>query len=237
MKKLYAFILAAAASLGASAQTFSFYIDNKQIEEGQTIFYNDMKTDETGDPDMPYQVTFAPNLFVECNMSCTDTEIKATCTTGQKIQMCIQPSCKVGTEVVHQKVRLNPYTKQSLDFHYQAMFTSLSLVPTDVTVNFSVKSAADPSTKKKFTLRLNSNESSVSLVEKDSKPIEVTAEGISYNINGNATVSLFNALGAMVASYNVSGNGVLPTDNLQRGLYIYTVRGAGANHSGKIYIK
>lgn len=233
MKKFYAICAALLAAASVNAQQLTFYIGGKAIEPNAKIYFNEMEKEAAGSSKV--EVTMDPKLELGIDLYSSHINVKAECTSGQKIQMCAGGTCVSGTSVTKNDLKIQTNDKINLQFEYIGVLGVNDEIPTVVT-NFEAWVTDEEADARKFTLVMNQQESSLMIIE-NNKAVEFTSAGLAYNVKGNATLSLFNALGQSAMKQNVHGNGVVSTSNLPRGLYFYTLRGNGVNQSGKIYIK
>lgn len=234
MKKFYTILagmLVVAAS--ATAQNLTFYMDGKPVDAGSTVYFNEIDKEPAGSSKV--EVTINPKLSLGTDLYNSSICVTATCTSGQKIQMCAGGTCVSGEVVKKTDLKVQTNAKLDLQFEYIGVLGKDEEIPT-VTTKFEAWSDDDEEeTLRTFTLVMNGT-SALTLVE-NTKPIEVSAAGLVYNIKGTAKLAVYNALGQVALQRNVNEHGVVSTAGLAPGLYFYTLRGAGVNHSGKVYVR
>lgn len=231
MKKLY--LLMAGLMLGsmADARELTFYFGNEVIAPNSTITYNEVETVPAGGMK---EVTIAPELYISSDIYTSKLSITATCTSGQEIRMCAGGNCEKGTTVTKSGVKVQPDEKLDLEFEYIETLAENEEVPT-ITTTIEAQDGDYADTHKSFTIVMNGN-ASVSLIENDNRFMPVEG-GIAYNLDGQSTVELFNMAGVKVMSVKVNGNGLLSTESLASGIYLYSVDNRAGKMSGKIYIR
>lgn len=112
MKQIYLFVFMTLLGLTARAQELTFYIGDTKIEPKSTIYFNDIKIVEASEG---VDYTMAPKLSIASDADAT-VNIKAACTSGQKIQLCAGGLCEMGTTVEKKDISLKAATKQDLQF-------------------------------------------------------------------------------------------------------------------------
>ncbi|MCI7341414.1 MAG: T9SS type A sorting domain-containing protein, partial [Prevotella sp.] len=101
---------------------------------------------------------------------------------------------------------------------------------------------SDRSSTISFTLIMTNDPTvlAVGSIEAENDGVMFDGRTMSYTFAAAAprTVSLYTVSGKQVAQWNVdAAAGTLPLDNLQNGTYVYAVKGAGTNISGKVVLK
>lgn len=227
MKKLYLTLLGAALAFGATARELTFYYGDNVIQSGSTITFDGVEIDDYGDY---YEVTMEPKLYLATDIYSNTIEVKATCTSGQTIQLCAGGNCMKGVSVTKSGVKLNPGTKLNLQFDYVDELDAGVPVPTVTTVIEAVDTK-HTETAKSFTIVMGQN-ASVEVIQNQSE-ITVTKAGIVYTLSEPLHFALFNITGKQIVSTTVSGTGMIPADGLAKGIYVYRA----GKHSGKIIVK
>ncbi len=227
MKRL---LLAAAlfAAIGAQAQTLSLTwgADKKAAAPGESIHYTDVQ---------PF------NMF-NCDIYVTSSEtttIDATLAANGKdgFQICAGGQCETVGGMFNADYKV---TKAGLSVKANEPFNLDIEVfcPNDIeylvgtlTINVSGK----PETSQEYIIVVNDNTNGVSMIAKDA---DLTFENgmLVYNLDGAATITLYDLQGRAVLIANAEGNGSVSTANLPAGIYAYSVAGC-TNKNGKIYVK
>ena len=101
---------------------------------------------------------------------------------------------------------------------------------------------SDRSSTISFTMIMTNDPTvlAVGSIEAENDGVMFDGRTMSYTFAAAAprTVSLYTVSGKQVAQWNVdAAAGTLPLDNLQNGTYVYAVKGAGTNISGKVVLK
>ncbi len=233
MKKFY-LLLAALLVAGVANANLTFWIGDKQIEPNTTITFSEIEKEVTGDG---IEVIMAPELYISSDIYTKNLWVSATCTSGQKIQMCAGGSCEAGTTVKKNSLKVNADFKQPLEFEYINTHASEADIPTNISVMFEAQDGTKTNTNIAYTLVMNPSNSSLTLVE-TTKPVRYTTAGLEYNLDGHANIALYDITGRQVLNVSAEGQGTVNTHTLHTGIYIYSVRTAsGDKLTGKIYVK
>ncbi|MDE6556405.1 MAG: T9SS type A sorting domain-containing protein [Duncaniella sp.] len=228
MKKLYSLMaMAVLTVMGSHAADLKFWIGDTEIENGKTITYSTLTSDDLGGL---YEIKMAPELFVSSDEA-TSVTIIAACTSGQDIQMCAGGQCSSG-KTVTKTASVNANEKLPLIFDWIDYVEDLSAPVPAVTTNFT---ATAGSVTRKFTLVMDPAASSLKLVE-TTNTVTYGREGLSFDVASPSTLSLYSITGTQVLSQRVDGQGTVNTHSLRPGVYIYALRGA-RNVTGKILVK
>lgn len=217
MRKFYLMMLAGLCGLAAQAIELTFWIGNQKITPGETIEFNDVTVT---DMETYKEVTMKPSLYLSTNIYSSSLTVKATCTSGQTIQMCAGGRCQGGVSVTKEKVTVQTGQKFPLEFDYIGELDLDEPVPT-VTTLLEAEDTTEPGSKIAFTIVMSEKGASLSRVEA-ADGLTAVAGGIAYDVEGNALLSVYSADGLEAFSAKVSGSG---TVNLPAGLYIATLDG------------
>lgn len=227
MKKFYLLLCAAAIGMTAQARQLTFYINDQAITPGTTVEFSDILIEEDGG--VQY-VTMAPTLYLGTDLY-MKVDIVADCTSGQTIQMCAGGACTTGKKVTKESIAISTGDKLPLKFEYEDEFDSGETIP-NVTTAFSAVCPDYPDTKIEFVLVMGSDLNSLTVIETPAE-LKVIPGAIEYNVASATTLALYNAAGTCVLNANLNGSGVVATDSLAAGVYVYSL----GSKSGKIYVK
>lgn len=227
MKKIYLVIALLAATVVAQARELRFYLGDQQIEEASTVSFNDVKT-EYG------EVIMAPELYLWSDLLTNTVKLTVTSLSGETVQCCAGGLCVAGTNIVKENIKIGTGEKLDLQFEYMGFLEDGEEIPT-VKVQFDAVDVNNEDAKASFTLVMNDGNTSVTVIEND-EAFRITPAGIAYNIDGDAKASIYTITGKKAFETSISGNGVLSTDGMAEGLYIYSIEGAKVKKTGKIYI-
>lgn len=232
MKKFFTLLVLFATALTASAQ-LSFVMDGNVIENGATVSSSKLNSSVA---DYGF-VQFKPNVFISSEKEGNVTvEVKAL--DGRDVSLCSFGNCIVGTDL---KKSGDMKAGESLNIELDAggMFVSgTQTYKCQVTAYYT----SDRSSAISFTLIMTNDPEilAVGSIEADNDGVAFNGRTMSYTFAAAAprTVSLYTVAGQQVAQWNVNAAaGTLPLDNLQNGTYVYAVKGAGTNISGKVVLK
>ena len=232
MKKIFTLLVLFATALTASAQ-LSFTMDGNTIENGATITSSKLNPSisEFG------FVGFKPDVFVNSEKAGNVTvEVKAL--DGRSVSLCFGNNCTSGE--YHSK-SIDMTAGESVDIQLEGggMFISgTQTYKCEVTAYYT----SDRSSTISFTLIMTNDPTvlAVGSVEAENDGVMFDGRTMSYTFAAAAprTVSLYTVSGKQVAQWNVdAAAGTLSLDNLQNGTYVYAVKGAGTNISGKVVLK
>ena len=232
MKKIFTLLVLFATALTASAQ-LSFTMDGNTIENGATI------TSSKLDPSFEAMgfVRFKPDVFVNSEKAGNVTvEVKAL--DGRSVSLCFGNNCTSGE--YHSKSE-DLAAGESVDIQLDAggMFISgTQTYKCEVTAYYT----SDRSSTISFTLIMTNDPTvlAVGSIEAENDGVMFDGRTMSYTFAAAAprTVSLYTVSGKQVAQWNVdAAAGTLSLDNLKNGTYVYAVKGAGTNISGKVVLK
>ena len=232
MKKIFTLLVLFATALTASAQ-LSFTMDGNTIENGATI------TSSKLDPSFEAMgfVMFKPDVFVSSEKAGNVTvEVKAL--DGRSVSLCFGGICINGENLSKSK---DMTAGESVDIQLEGggMFiTGTQTYKCEVTAYYT----SDRSSTISFTLIMTNDPTvlAVGSIEAENDGVMFDGRTMSYTFAAAAprTVSLYTVSGKQVAQWNVdAAAGTLSLDNLQNGTYVYAVKGAGTNISGKVVLK
>ena len=232
MKKIFTLLVLFATALTASAQ-LSFTMDGNTIENGATI------TSSKLDPSFEAMgfVMFKPDVFVSSEKAGNVTvEVKAL--DGRSVSLCFGGNCINGKNLSKSK---DMTAGESVDIQLDGggMFISgTQTYKCEVTAYYT----SDRSSTISFTLIMTNDPTvlAVGSIEAENDGVMFDGRTMSYTFAAAAprTVSLYTVSGKQVAQWNVdAAAGTLSLDNLKNGTYVYAVKGAGTNISGKVVLK
>lgn len=227
-------IFMAAMMLAAtmSAQNITYYMGETPLSLGETYEYNSYTYQEF----MPGygSVTVDPDMQIMCDRDAT-VNITADCTTGHTISMCCGGQCLAAVKVEKKNIELTGDQKLPLQLEYLQVTDDVSSIG-KIEVALSTE-VANTIGGKSYDVNLVFDllKGSVSLVEADNT-IQVGMHSLKYDVEGSATLMIFDAQGKCVASHNVAGQGSVATDELPQGIYFYTLNTV-KKHTGKFYVK
>lgn len=232
MKKIFTLLVLFATALTASAQ-LSFTMDGNTIENGATI------TSSKVDPSFAEfgSVMFKPDVFVNSEKAGNVTvEVKAL--DGRSVSLCFGGNCISGKNLSKSK---DLTAGESVDIKLEGggmMVKGTQTYKCEVTAYYT----SDRSSTISFTLIMTNDPTvlAVGSIEAENDGVMFDGRTMSYTFAAAAprTVSLYTVSGKQVAQWNVdAAAGTLSLDNLQNGTYVYAVKGAGTNISGKVVLK
>ena len=232
MKKIFTLLVLFATALTASAQ-LSFTMDGNTIENGATI------TSSKLDPSFEAMgfVMFKPDVFVSSEKAGNVTvEVKAL--DGRSVSLCLGNNCTSGE--YHSK-SIDMTAGESVDIKLEGggmMVKGTQTYKCEVTAYYT----SDRSSTISFTLIMTNDPTvlAVGSIEAENDGVMFDGRTMSYTFAAAAprTVSLYTVSGKQVAQWNVdAAAGTLSLDNLKNGTYVYAVKGAGTNISGKVVLK
>lgn len=225
MKKIYLMLLGAVIGFSAHALELKFWMGNQEIVPGSTVEFTDIVVDTY---DTYKEVTMKPELYVSSNIYTSTLSVKATCTSGQSIQMCAGGLCKGGESVTKENVTIRSGVKLDLGFDYISEFDLDEEIPV-VTTLLEAEDPTEAGSKVEFVLVMSEEGASLERIEA-SQEVKSVAGGLWYDIEGRGSLEVYGADGVCRFSGEISGTGLV---GLPSGLYVYTLSGK----SGKIYVK
>lgn len=232
MRKIFTLLVLFATALTASAQ-LSFTMDGNTIENGATI------TTSKLDPSFEEMgfVRFKPDVFVSLEKAGNVTvEVKAL--DGRSVDLCLGDNCISGKNL-SKAVDLAAGASVNIELDAGGMFISgTQTYKCEVTAYYT----SDRSSTISFTMIMTNDPTvlAVGSVEAENDGVMFDGRTMSYTFAAAAprTVSLYTVSGKQVAQWNVdAAAGTLSLDNLKNGTYVYAVKGAGTNISGKVVLK
>ena len=232
MRKIFTLLVLFATALTASAQ-LSFTMDGNTIENGATITSSKLNPSIT---EFGF-VGFKPDVFVNSEKAGNVTvEVKAL--DGRSVSLCFGGNCINGKNLSKSK---DMTAGESVDIQLEGggMFiTGTQTYKCEVTAYYT----SDRSSTISFTLIMTNDPTvlAVGSIEAENDGVMFDGRTMSYTFAAAAprTVSLYTVSGKQVAQWNVdAAAGTLSLDNLQNGTYVYAVKGAGTNISGKVVLK
>ena len=233
MKKLY-FLMAALLVGGISqARELTFYFGNDVVEPNSTVVFNDIEENPAGGG--MKEVVMAPPLYVSSDIYTKDLKITATCTSGQEIQLCAGGNCMTGPTVTKEGIKVQPDQKLALDLEYIAQMPVGETAPR-VAVTVEAQDGTYEETKKSFTIVMNENGAGVDVIENDRCFMAVDG-GIKYDFAVPASVELFTLSGVRVMARQLEGAGILSTEELASGIYLFTAKSSEGTLSGKLFVR
>lgn len=241
MKKIFLFAAMALAAGSMSADVLTFYVgeDHTPVEPGTTVSVKSLIIDKDyGDEGMDY--TLNPHLYLGSDVAASNIVMSVKGTNNEDFQLCAGGSCEMATSYNNYTITKTGITigaGEMIDTQFDKIgFTNSSseIVPT-IEADIYAQYGSDESTRKAFHIILEPEVSAVTIIETDSNFLSFEG-GIRYALDGNATVALYDLGGKCVLSRNVSGEGVISTDGLARGIYAYSISGS-VKKAGKIYVK
>lgn len=231
MKKIFTLLVLFATALTASAQ-LSFTMDGNTIENGATITTS--KLDPTFE-EMGF-VRFKPDVFVSLEKAGNVTvEVKAL--DGRSVSLCFGGNCIPGTDLT-KSTDLAAGASVDIQLEGGGMITGTQTYKCEVTAYYT----SDRSSTISFTMIMTNDPTvlAVGSIEAENDGVMFDGRTMSYTFAAAAprTVSLYTVSGKQVAQWNVdAAAGTLSLDNLKNGTYVYAVKGAGTNISGKVVLK
>mgnify|MGYP001771491733 CR=1 FL=1 len=232
MKKIFTLLVLFATALTASAQ-LSFTMDGNTIENGATITSSKLNPSIT---EFGF-VGFKPDVFVNSEKAGNVTvEVKAL--DGRSVSLCFGGTCINGKNLSKSK---DMTAGESVDIQLEGggMFiTGTQTYKCEVTAYYT----SDRSSTISFTIIMTNDPTvlAVGSIEAENDGVMFDGRTMSYTFAAAAprTVSLYTVSGKQVAQWNVdAAAGTLSLDNLKNGTYVYAVKGAGTNISGKVVLK
>ena len=182
-------------------------------------------------------VMFKPDVFVNSEKAGNVTvEVKAL--DGRSVSLCFGGNCINGKNLSKSK---DMTAGESVDIQLEGggMFiTGTQTYKCEVTAYYT----SDRSSTISFTIIMTNDPTvlAVGSIEAENDGVIFDGRTMSYTFAAAAprTVSLYTVSGKQVAQWNVdAAAGTLSLDNLKNGTYVYAVKGAGTNISGKVVLK
>lgn len=226
MKKFLTVIAALALCFTAQARGLKFYIGDQEITPGTTVYFNDIEVVDEGSF---VTVKMAPELFVVSDIYTSKLMVRATCTSGQEVQLCAGGNCVAGTTITKTNIKVQANQKLPLVFDYVAEYDNADQIPV-VTTEIEAQDGDYEETHISYTIMMGTK-GSVTVVENPAG-LRFAAGALVYDLAGSQSLSVADTEGRTVFTARLSGSGSMPC-NLPSGFYVYTL----GNKSGKIYIK
>ncbi len=234
MKKLYTLLLALLAVGAVSARELTFYQGNTPVAPGSTVYFADYEVNDIGGGHK--EVIMHPNLFIGSDIFTNTVSVTATCTSGQEIGLCIGGACQAAASVTQSDITLR--ANNPIDVQYK--WNNYDLAPGEeiptITSTITAVDTKHPETEVTITVVMGPNASGINEIQKD-KAVTWTPQGLEYNINGVANISIYSITGTQVMAVKADGRGSVSTHSLRPGIYIYNVQGDGIRQTGKIQVR
>lgn len=225
MRKFLLLFAALTAYCSASALELTFWNGNTKITSGQTVEFTDIIVDDWG---TYKEVTMKPALYISSDIYTSKVSISATCTSGQKIQLCAGGTCMGGESVTKENVTVRTNTKLELGFDYITELDLDEAIPT-VTTLIEAEDVTKADSKISFVIVMGEKGASVDEITVNENLYAVEG-AIAYKTDAPCTLTLTNLAGINIYSETVAGEG---TVNVPAGLYVYTF----GSTTGKVYVK
>ncbi len=226
MKKLYMILAAAALGLSAQARELTWYDGDTKLEAGSTFTFNDVETRPAGNMQ---QVSIEPNLYLGTDIY--SSKITVSATANEKIELCAGGACETGESITKTGVKINGGQSIPLQLHYNQRIPADQEVPR-IVVDLTAQMADYPETLTTLTVVMNGDQDGVTAIV-NGYEFYSTPDGLHYNIDTPAQLSLYGITGMKVLQTTVSGSGVIATDGIPAGIYVYTLGG----NTGKILVR
>lgn len=235
MKKFYILAAVTAIAISADAQTLKFTVEGNEITPGQTISYTSKDSEITILPNMV-------NWFIAPEIKVTGSEtgtidVSASCSSGQEVSLCCGSDCETGASVFKRNVGITADIPFNIEFDYHGYKTG---APDDTSYLYNVVTAisteysGQPSTGTAFTLVINPNQQGGTLTIFENGDSLVSEGGaLTYSVECESELNLYDADGKNVLSVKVNGNGSLSASSLKNGVYVYTL----GSKSGKVIVR
>ena len=81
---------------------------------------------------------------------------------------------------------------------------------------------------------MNDKGGAVAILEADGKYVRAINGGLAYDLAEATEVAVYDMAGRAVLATELQGSGILSTEGLQKGIYVYTV---GNRQGGKVIVK
>lgn len=232
MKKFYLLAAAVLTVASVNAKQLRFCQGDKVFNPGETLTWSECKVTDYGDTGKDY--TYDPEISILSDVDANNLIVKATCTTGQSIQLCCGGQCDMGTEVTKSNVAIKANTPLPSQFEQIGSTYSKDEAIPRVEVELSAQYADDANTLVKLEVVLDSN-IGVTMIAVDNA-FRAVDGAINYNLSGASEISLYDMSGNCVLKANANGQGSLSTANLPAGIYVYSING-NVKSNGKIFVR
>lgn len=231
MKKIYIIAAAALMAAGAQAQKITFYdIDGKAIAADATVISNNTtKWIDYGDNGVDY--AFDPEITIEGDQKGTLT---VTAQSDVQVSLCCGGACVAGTSITKDAVEIEPGIKVPLQLELQGYTNSKDEVVPTATVNVTAKYNGNDASAVSIKVIMNDKGGAVAILEADGKYVRAINGGLAYDLAEATEVAVYDMAGRAVLATELQGSGILSTEGLQKGIYVYTV---GNRQGGKVIVK
>lgn len=234
MKKLYTLLLALLTVGTVSARELTFYNGTTPIAPGSTVAFPDYNTVDVGGG--YFDIEMHPALYLGTDIFTNKVKITAVSTDGKEFELCpTGATCKSGSNVTFEGLTARPGSPMEVGYKWNGYGVTPSEVPT-ITSTITAVDTSHPETEVSITVVMGPNASGISEITKD-KSVRWTAQGLEYDIDGTAAISIYSITGTQVLAVKASGHGTVGTHSLRPGIYIYTVQGDGLRQTGKLQVK
>lgn len=235
MKKFYILAAVAAIAICADAQTLKFTVEGTEVTPGQTVSYTSKDSEITISPNSVYWF-IGPEVLVTGSET-GSIDVSASCSSGQEISLCSVGDCETGTSVLKREVPVTANTPKDIAFDYHGFLVG---APDDTSYLYNVVTAISaeysgkPETGTAFTLVINPTQQGGTVTIFENGESLVSEGGsLTYSVETESELNLYDADGKNVMSARVNGNGSLSTTSLKKGVYVYTL----GSKSGKVFVK
>lgn len=234
MKKLYTLLLALLTVGTVSARELTFYKGNTPIAPGSTVAFPDYNTVDVGGG--YFDIEMHPALYLGTDIFTNKVKITAVSTDGKEFELCpTGATCKSGSNVTFEGLTARPGSPMEVGYKWNGYGVTVAEIPT-ITSTITAVDTSHPETEVSITVIMGPGASGISEITKD-KSVRWTAQGLEYDIDGTAAISIYSITGTQVLAVKASGHGTVGTHSLRPGIYIYTVQGDGLRQTGKIQVK
>ena len=234
MKKLYTLLLALLTVGTVSARELTFYNGTTPIAPGSTVAFPDYNTVDVGGG--YFDIEMHPALYLGTDIFTNKVKITAVSTDGKEFELCpTGATCKSGSNVTFEGLTARPGSPMEVGYKWNGYGVTVAEIPT-ITSTITAVDTSHPETEVSITVIMGPGASGISEITKD-KSVRWTAQGLEYDIDGTAAISVYSITGTQVLAVKASGHGTVGTHSLRPGIYIYTVQGDGLRQTGKIQVK
>lgn len=234
MKKLYTLLLALLTVGTMSARELTFYNGNTPIAPGSTVAFPDYNTVDVGGG--YFDIEMHPALYLGTDIFTNKIKITAVSADGKEFELCpTGATCKSGSNITFEGLTGRPGSPLEVGYKWNGYGVTVSEIPT-ITSTITAVDTSHPETEVSITVIMGPGASGISEITKD-KSVRWTAQGLEYDIDGTASISVYSITGTQVLAVKASGHGTVGTHSLRPGIYIYTVQGDGLRQTGKIQVK